>query len=202
MHVNPITFFLFAAAVLRPTFIADPGYPPSAVSGGTVVAELLLSPGDATRVRTLSGEGGAFAESAESALSAWRFAPEQKTSVIAVVHFRDPNFYSTGPATRTITPPPSGLSLAYPRVVLDPVYPVNSLGEGSVVIRADVAPSGAVANTEVIKGTGVFTQASIDAVRQWSFFPAKDAKGRSIESSVFAVLVFRIPVTAPTRPPQ
>ena len=200
MHPGIVAFFFFAAGTIRPLFIAEPGYPPNAVSGGTVVAELVLSPGGLSTVRILSG-GGAFAESAESALKAWRFLPKEKTSVVVVVHFRDPNFYSTGPATRTIPPAPPNLSLAYPRTVVDPVYPANSLGQGSVVIRADIAPTGALMNTEVIQSGGGLTQASVDAVRNWSFFPAKDAKGRPIESSVFAVLVFRVPVTARAQPP-
>ena len=198
MYAGLVAFFFFAAAALRPLFIAEPGYPPNAVSGGTVVAELLLSPGGVTNVRIMSG-GGAFAESAASALRAWRFLAKQKASVVVVVHFRDPNFFSTGPATRTITSTPPDVSLAYPKTVVDPVYPANSLGQGSVVLRADIAPTGTLVNTEVIKGAGSLTQASIDAVRNWTFFPAKDAKGRPIESSVFVVLVFRMPITAPAR---
>jgi outer membrane biosynthesis protein TonB len=181
--------------------MAEPGYPPNAISGGTVVAELLLSSGSVARVKILNGEAGAFGESAESALRAWRFAREQKMPVMVVVHFRDPNFYSTGPATRTVAPPPAGLVLAYPKTVVDPAYPANSMGEGCVVLRLDIAATGAVAGTDVIKEAGGLTQASIDAVRKWIFLPAKDSKGRPTESSVFAVLVFRMPVI-PTRPPK
>ena len=202
MYACFCTFLFFAAAALRPVFIAEPGYPPNAINGGTVVAELILSSGNVARVKILNGEAGAFGESAESALSAWRFAPEQKMPVIVVVHFRDPNFYSTGPATRTVTPPPAGLVLAYPKTVVDPAYPANSLGEGSVILRVDIAASGAIADTEVIKEAGILTRAGVDAVRKWSFLPAKDARGRPAESSIFAVLVFRMPVIAPTRPPK
>jgi len=194
-------FLLFVGATLRPVTVVEPGYPPNAITGGTVVAELSLSSGKVARVKILSGEAGAFGESAESALSAWRFAPNQKTPVIVVVHFRDPNLYSTGPATRAVTPPPAGLALAYPRTVVDPAYPANSMGEGSVVLQLDISAGGVVAGTEVIKEAGNLTQASTAAARKWSFLPAKDARGRPTESSVLAVLVFRMPVI-PARQPK
>ena len=201
MYASLFGFLLFAAAALRPVSVVEPGFPPNAISGGTVVAELFLSSGKVARVKILNGEAGAFGESAEAALSAWRFAPDQKTPVIVVVQFRDPNFYSTGPATRTVAPAPAGLALAYPKTVVDPAYPANSMGEGSVILQLDVAASGAVAGTEVIKEGGNLTQAGIDAARKWSFLPAKDARGRPTQSSVFVVLVFRMPVI-PARPPK
>ena len=151
-------------------------------------------------MRLLSGEG-AFGDSALTALRQWKFDAKDKGSTTVVVHFRDPNFYSTGPATRTIDPIPRGVTDAYPSVVVDPAYPPNSLSEGSVLIRADISPGGAVARAEAIQGVAGLTEPSLSSVRQWRFQPARDLSGRSTLSSIYVVLVFRMPVNAPARPP-
>ena len=195
-----VGLLLFATSVIRPTFVVEPGYPPNAVGGGSVVAELRLTPGTDPDVRILSGTG-VFAESAKSALQQWRFTTDRKTSVIVVVRFRDPNFYSTGSAAKEVETGAAEPSLPFPAEIVEPPYPANALGQGSVIIRADVSASGTVTATEVIKEAGGLTSASEDAVKGWRFLPARDTQGGVKCSSVFAVLVFRIPVTAPVRPP-
>jgi TonB family protein len=187
-------------ALMQLLSVSEPGYPPNAVNGETVVARLQFSPGAPTSVRILTG-GGAFADSARSALEDWKFAPDQKGTVIAVVQFRNPNYYSTGPTTRNLEPFRSDALSAYPKSVVDATYPANSLGQGAVIIRLNVDSAGTVSDTEVIRPAGDLTDASLAAVRQWRFYPAKDSNGRSEAANVYAVLVFRMPVNAPLRPP-
>jgi hypothetical protein len=43
----------------------------------------------------------------------------------------------------------------------------------------------------VLQGFGDLTQASIDAVKRWTFLPARDAADRPVTSDAFAVCVCR-----------
>jgi outer membrane biosynthesis protein TonB len=194
------TLFLLAELAHLLSFVA-PGYPPNAVNGTTIIAEARYVPGGQTEVKLLNGDG-AFADAALSALQKWRFDARESGSATVVVHFRDPNLYSTGPATRTIDPAPRSITVPYPRVVVDPPYPPNFLSEGSVLIRADISPGGSVTRAEAIQGIAGLTEASLSSVRQWRFQPARDSSGRAAISSVYVVFVFRIPVNSPMRPPE
>jgi hypothetical protein len=193
-----ILFFL--AEIARLMSLASPGYPPNAVNGTTVVAELHYGPGIATKAEILSGEG-VFAESALDALRQWRFAAKEKGTTTVVVHFRDPNFFSTGSAKRTMDPPKGVGAGAIPRTIVDPPYPANSVAEGSVVLRAEVSPGGMVTRVETIQEIGGLTEASVGSVRQWRFQPPLDSAGRPAASTVYVVIVFRLPVNAPGRRP-
>jgi TonB family protein len=193
------TLFLLVELARLLSFVA-PGYPPNAINGTTIVAEIRYGPGGRTEVKLLSGDG-AFADSALAALQQWKFDSKEKSSTAVVVHFRDPNFYSTGPATRTMDPTPRSVAVPYPRTVVDPPYPPHSVSEGSVLVRADISPSGSVARAEAIQGVTGLTEASLSSVRQWRFQPARDASGRPAASTIYVVIVFRLPVNAPMRPP-
>jgi TonB family protein len=190
---SALTFFtLFAAAVLRPISLAEPVYPPNAIAGGTVVAVLSISPGGAVKVTIVNGEG-AFAESALHALRSWRFTGSAQEPILAVVNFRDPNLYSALPSGTRPTGPPPGFKLPYPKLVLDPAYPPNSLAQGTVVLKAEISSAGIVQDTEVLKGLGGMTQSAVDAVKHWRFSPARDSRGQIRSAVVYAVLVFRRP---------
>jgi hypothetical protein len=191
---------LLFAQIASLTSFSSPGYPPNAVAGATIVVEVRYAPGAGTEVRLLGGEG-AFAQSAIEALQKWKFAAKEKGSVTVVVHFRDPNLYSTGSATRTVDPSPRGVSLAYPQSVVDPRYPPDSLADGSVILQADISPEGAVSGIESIQAIGGLKDASIDAVRSWRFQPSRDASGRAVPAKAYVVIVFRTPVNAPSRRP-
>jgi hypothetical protein len=191
---------LFLAEIARLLSFVAPGYPPTAVSGITVVAEVRYGPGIGTQARILSGDG-AFAESAHTALQQWRFEAKQKGSTTVVIHFRDPNFFSTGSAKRALDPPPGVVVGAYPRTIVDPPYPANSIAEGSILLRADVSPSGSVTGVEPIQGIGGLTETSVSSVRQWRFQPFVNSSGRPAPSSVYVVIVFRLPVNAAARLP-
>jgi hypothetical protein len=82
--------------------------------------------------------------------------------------------------------------------VEEPAYPVNALGEGSVVFKVEIRASGEVARVETVKRLGSLTQAGMEALKGWSFVPAKDDAGRAIPSEAFVVFVFRTPVLSPS----
>ena len=64
-------------------------------------------------------------------------------------------------------------------------------------MKVELAPSGAVEKVTTLQRLGQLTESGIDAVRNWSFAPARDANGRAIPSEAYVVLVFRTPVLGP-----
>lgn len=185
-----ISFFLFSDSV------RGPEYPPNAVSGGTVVAELRLASGSVEAVRILSG-AEPFLGASREALRAWRLGPEANGPEIVVVHFRQPDMYYLGSPGEEVRCADSEGSLPRPAYVVGPAYPAQGAGQGSVILKTEISEDGTVAGVRVIQGLGALTDASIEAVRQWKFAPAVDADGRKIASRAYAVFVYRFPVILP-----
>ncbi len=185
---------LLAAGSSDPVVTVDPGFPPNAVGGGTVVATLEIANGSVTRVDMISG-AEPFASSAGAALAAWQFPPSPEAEQISVVvDFVPPGIYSVGPAQQRLNAPPDGSPGPYPRTVMDPQYPPNGTGEGTVILAVDLDADGSVGDVGVVKDLGAFTQAGIQAVRKWQFSPARDASGNKHPSRIYTVLVFRAQV--------
>lgn len=200
-----IVFFklLFFLAFADPTWIQDPVFPPNTFKGGTVVATLRVDAGAVTKVEILVGEEP-FEASARVALSSWRFPREhQDANIPVIVHFRNPNLYHAGAAWEQMKLPVKhgrGPVPPYPTRISAPAYPPNVVGQGSVVVRLDVNPQGGVSGAHPVMELGALTKPCIDAMSQWQFEPALDRNQRPTASSVYAVCVFRFPVTVKPRP--
>ena len=176
--------------------VADPQFPPNAVSGGTVVAELHFVSGNVSSVKILSGEEP-FVGSCRTALAKWHVDSERDRDELVIVHFRQPYLYSLGDAKEEVHPAISKGSLPYPSRIIPPSYPANALGQGSVVLRTDISDEGQVSDVKVVEPMGVLTDTSIDAVRRWQFMSAEDERGMRISSHVYAVFVYRFPILSP-----
>jgi len=174
--------------------VVEPLYPPNAAAGGTVVVACTISKGAVREIKTLFGEEP-FTGSTRQALKKWRFQKDlDEGSVLVVVNFRGPNFYATGSAHQKLCPAKADPGLPVPTAVVEPNYPPNSLGEGGVVLLLHVSEKGSVEKAEEVKGAGILTSASIEAVKQWQFEPARNADGEKVPSKAYAVCVFRRPV--------
>jgi outer membrane biosynthesis protein TonB len=190
-----IALGVFAAE--DPISVTEPVYPPGALTGGTVVAALHITAGSVTQIEILAGEEP-FTTSARDALHSWRFEPRQRGKRIpVVVSFRNPNLFALGP---TVENPPAlrktdGPSdVALPLHVVEPVYPANVLGQGSVILRLEIDDAGGVSNVSGVRSPGGLTEPCMNAVRAWKFAPARDRSRRQARSRAFAVCVFRHPV--------
>ncbi len=181
-------------AMLAAADFADPLYPPNAITGGTVVAELRISAGAVKQVALLAGEEP-FASAAKTALAQWRFPAETDSVELVIVHFRQPNLYYIHSAQEDIGGAQSDRRLPYPQYIIGPAYPPQSVGQGSVILKATIADDGSVEKIDVIKPVGALTDVSREAVRKWKFLPAEDSRGIGKKSSCYAVLVFRVPVS-------
>jgi TonB family protein len=171
----------------------DPAYPPNAVTGGTVIAELHSVSGRVERLTVQSGSEP-FLSSAKAALAKWSLHPETDGDDLVIVHFRQPNIYYLDNAGEEVHGTRSAGHLPYPKTIVGPAYPANMLGQGSVILRIEISSSGNVASLQAERGAGSLADVSIDAVRKWKFLPAKDDRGMAISSSAYAVLVYRFPV--------
>ena len=120
---------------------------------------------------------------------------------LVIVHFRQPNLYSLGDTTEKFKPAQLNESLPYPTRIVPPSYPPDALGQGSVVLRVKISEEGRVTEVQVVKGMGVLTNASTEAVRKWEFIPAKNEQGIDSSSHAYAVFVYRFPLTTPSVEP-
>jgi Gram-negative bacterial TonB protein C-terminal len=192
--------FVISLGVLaagEPISVSGPVYPPGAVAGGTVVAALHVMAGSVTQVEILAGEEP-FTTSARDALRGWRFEPRRDAERIPVVlNFRNPNLFALSPKGQdptTLRKSYGPSDVALPWHVVEPVYPANVLGQGSVILRLEIDDSGNVSDVNGVKSAGGLTDPCAKAVRAWKFAPARDQSGRQARSQAFAVCVFRHPV--------
>ncbi len=174
--------------------VVSPAYPPNAFSGGTVVAMLRVSSGSVQRVDIIQGDQP-FVDPVRSALASWRFRDAGANSALVVVDFRTPNMYATGSTSRDLSLSRPAAASVFPTRVVEPAYPPNSLGEGSVVLRLSINEAGSVTKTEVVQGLGNLTEACVAAAKNWKFSFRRGTQGAAPASSdAFAVFVIRRPV--------
>ncbi len=174
--------------------VISPAYPPNAVTGGTVVAVMHVAAGSVRSVDILQGDAS-FVEPVRAALPGWRFRGAESGKFLAVVSFRSPQLFAVGSsAKRRLEPTSIPSGVAFPRMVVEPAYPPNSLGEGGVVLRLDLSETGSISKVKVVHGLGDLTGSCVSAVSQWQFAPARSSAGKSLASEVYAVFVLRRPV--------
>ena len=176
----------------------EPRYPLDAVAGGTVVAEVTSIDGAVREVDILYSDAP-FANPVKNALARWRLESEGIRKTLVVVHFRHPQIYLMGPAKQEIPLREHPKSLPYPKYIVQPPYPINVIGETSVVFSADISEKGAVSDVKIVRSPGNLT-AGLDAVKKWEFLPARNVSGIESTSHAYIVLVFRPPITTP--PPK
>ncbi len=188
----PVATLVFWA-LLETFTVVGPAYPPTAVSGGVVVAVLRISSGAVADVAIMQGDAP-FVQPAKTALAAWRFQPKENGDVLVALSFRTPQLYPVGPPSRRLDHRGDSGALPYPRAIVEPAYPPNSLGEGSVILRLEIDSSGSVSSVRTIQGLGDLTAPSIAAARTWKFETGRTGSGRVPKSYAYAVCVFRRPV--------
>ena len=174
--------------------VVDPLFPPNAVMGGTVVAQVHFAGGKAKSVKVLSGEDP-FADSARAALLKWQGDSGEDSDEVVIVHFRHPYLYHVADSSEEIAPAQPKGSLPYPKTVISPAYAPNTSAQGSVVLRLEISSEGRVVKVAILQRLGDMTTSSIDAVRSWVFTPPEDEKGAKQPSHAYAVFVYRFPVS-------
>jgi TonB family protein len=189
--MNAIALWL-ALAFLQ---LMDPLYPQNTVRDGTVVAELGFVAGNVEKLNILSGEEP-FASSARSALAEWHLCPRQNCDELVVVYFCRPYLYDASESREELKPVMPQASLPFPKILVQPSYPANALGQGSVILRTEISSKGRVSDVRVIQSIGALTEPSVKAVRMWEFAVPKNEKGERQSFHAYVVLVYRFPLIA------
>jgi hypothetical protein len=179
--------------------VVGPAYPPNAVAGGSVVAALHVVSGSVKRMDILQADPP-FEQPVRSAVAGWRFSTSESGDILVVVDFRTPNLYATGSAEKILASAAPAPGLAYPKKIVEPPYPPNSLAEGSVILHLDLAGNGSVLRVKILQGLGTLTGACVAAARSWQFVPARTKKGMAASSEAYAVFVIRRPILPPRLP--
>jgi TonB family protein len=153
-----------------------------------------------------------FTESVAGAVRRWAFSPAVQemvpdadetpqtvskklvaSKVFVAAMFRPPTL--TG---GTLGAPPADVREPSPEIpfatsTVMPVYPPNSMFEGTVLLEAVIAPAGAIKEMKVLQAAGGFESAALSALSSWSFRPAR-VNGTLTESYVYVSFGFRPPV--------
>jgi TonB family protein len=156
----------------RRIYYVAPAYPDDAraqgVQGVAILQVTIETDGAPSDVKVIRGDV-LLAQSAIDAVQQWRWTPPAK-AVVATVTVR----FALDDAK--VAAEAVGPSSGHPRVVREvkPLYPPDLLKAkmaGAVTVEAIVGTDGRVLAARVLKGSDVFHQAALDAVRQWEFEP-------------------------------
>jgi hypothetical protein len=200
-EMNVFSFvFLMGCQLAAGLNVVVPAYPANAAHGGNVAAVIEFSKGAASRVVILYADEP-FVEPTRTALAQWRVSAERKDKpALVVVNFREPflSVVNTGhgiklePQSHRIDSSRYDRSMPVPKLVVDPFYSDASLVVmGASVLHLEVTESGSVGEVEVIQALGDYTQATVEAVKKWSFVPARNETDRPVASDAFGICVYR-----------
>lgn len=178
---------------------------PNVVAGGEVVIELTVDAKGLPRTPVVLRSTPPYTQIVLDALMDWEFTPAQaldtqgqespvEAQVIVVAVYRPPSILN-GP---TLGEPPVQLSpastdVAAPSVIVPPVYPVKSLGQGVMLFELRIDEQGRVTQSAALATTAGFEEVSRDALRQWTFKPAL-YRGRPAAASTYVLFGFMPPL--------
>jgi len=194
-HSSPSTVYmaiLFMMSVilglmlLQQLEIASPPHAPmDTVASGIVILEGAVNPqGRLTDIRMIHGMPP-FIQPSLQAVRDWTFAPVQGSPHVSVTFFyRARNIFPDSPYEFNLRNP----SCALPIHVVNPGYPINAIGEGSVILQVHTDPQGVVEGVDVIRSVPSLTEAAVQAVRRWTFTGDGPATGVVVISFLRPVL--------------
>lgn len=184
------------------SLVAAP-FPAQAFSGGEILLDAKVDTrGKVTDVRVVQGQPP-FLEEVLGAVQTWTFLPAQQDGrdidarVGIVFQFAQP--YLPKLMARVHEYKETGTDSkdrgALPLYTLEPEYPANSVGEGSVVLNEMVDKEGRVSSIHVVRDLASLTSPTVSAVQQWKFAPGRHV-GEPVDSGVIVVVTFRRPAVA------
>jgi TonB family protein len=184
----------------------------AATGGGEVFVQVSLDASGGVAAVTPLRATPPFTESVVNAVRRWSFSPAVqemlpepndvpqtpskdlvKSKVFVAAMFRPPTL-----AGGTLGVAPSEVGVPSPEMPFAlsatmPVYPPNSMFEGTVLLEARVTPTGVVKETKVLQPAGGFESAALAALSSWSFRPAR-INGTLTDAYVYVSFGFRPPV--------
>jgi len=143
-----------------------PKPPQDAVMNALVILEGVVNEtGRLTNVQVIQG-APPFIQPSLDAVKDWEFTPAARPERQSVTFLY---------RARTVLPAqPYEFNVqtrccALPTHIVDPGYPVNSIGEGSVILQVRINTGGSVQQVRVVRPEPSLTEAAVNAVRKWRF---------------------------------
>jgi TonB family protein len=171
------------------------GAPWHAQSGGIAAFDVALDERGNVKGATLVQDVAPYAALLGEALPSWTFEPARAggravaSRVLVLGFFRPPVLSFAAPDNprykQTQAPP----EIPWPTEVGVPPFPPNVLGDGKVLVEADVSAEGAVTATRVVWPGTPFDSAAEQAAKQWKF-RAASREGRPVAARVFLLFSF------------
>lgn len=196
---------------------ALPQIPIRAIGGGEAFLELTVSSsGAVSAVRTLRATPP-FTDAMSHTVRGWQFRPATEemelepgkpvdpkprrpveSKVLVVGIFRPPTLN-----TPTFGEPPKDVAspsneMPFPLATVMPLYPPLARENGIVLVEVCVDARGGVADAKVIRSAPPFDAPARDAVRRWTFRPAR-VHGTTVASLAYVVSAFRQPIIVTPR---
>jgi TonB family protein len=177
-----------------------PPSPPNAVGWIDQTFELTVDAAGLVAGTNLLEGTSADANLVVPAVSRWLFRPATDegravaSRVLVVAMYRPPVTYN-GPVAGS---PPVAIAapsreIPLPATVTRPMYPLQGIAEGVVLVEVLVGPDGRVRAAAVIDGVDGLNQAALAAARDWSFHPA-GRNGQPAAAFAYLIFGFRRPV--------
>jgi hypothetical protein len=185
---------LSEAAVPRP--LAKP-----ALITGTVVFELEVNTAGAVTKTALIQGHVPFIEQSREAVKEWVFTPisdhSSPTRLSATFVYKARPDLPDKPSAFNLSIPDTaiGRDAALPVRIVEPSYPIGGLGDGIVILQADVDPLGNVLRVGVVRPIPFLTDSAVAAVCHWRFssLQAAAAKVQERPRTAIVVLSFQRP---------
>jgi TonB family protein len=187
---------LLLAALLQLLIASPPKPPRQYVQAGIVLFDAVVNQQRQLDAPRLIEGPAPFVQPSLLAMKDWTFGAATPVGEHMSITFlyRAQKLLPDGPHELTVTPqcclghdrPP------VPSRVIDPGYPVDSIGEGTVILQLRVDAMGQVEDVMTARPELSLTDAAVQAAHQWTFTPAI-ANGKPVRSSAIVVIFFRRP---------
>ena len=176
---------------------APPAAPMSTPFAGVVVLD--AQPGASGDVQNLSVLVGPqpFLNASVAAVRKWKWTPvtgETNTPVSVTFFYRARQILTSAPPTQFPDWATLGTRPPLPQTIFDTGYPVNSVGEGVVILELRVSPQGLVENIRVVQGVASLTEMTESGVQRWKFTPARN-RGNLVSGTAIVAISFLRPIT-------
>jgi TonB family protein len=146
--------------------VAPPVPPVQAIGTSVVILDgAVNTQGRLSNLHVLQGMAP-FVQPSLEAIKEWSFASEpvpRSTSVTFL--YRARTVVADQPYEFALRSP----CCAVPTYIVDPGYPINSIGEGSVIMQVQINAQGLVESVRTIWPEPSLTEAAVQAVRRWHF---------------------------------
>jgi TonB family protein len=200
-----VVAFAQSAARYQPATVTSAGnipYPPNSRNSGMVTLDVSVDSSGAVQQVTAPRDLPPFTKTAENALNGWSFSGARKAGQLAPGVVRvNVIFNPFNPSNVSIPAPPlppprnnvagqsGSFQLPDVKSANYAAYPPNTVASGTVVLDVRVSRDGGVGDVKVLQGSGPLSDAPVNAVKSWTFAPAR-YQGKPVAAHTVVAFVF------------